>query len=258
MTKDVKNLLAENTKNQALHKCKVSENDYLRVIPKIELIKHLAEIESSIYAVYDMNKGNYLLQSNEQKRIFGINGSSSERINSETHYNNIHPDDLAFVLETDNLLYSYFSKMDFNDKKNFKLVYDFRTRNIEGFYVRHMHQCIAIEPDKNGKTWLTLVISHLLSNSDNNKKPQRHLINFKTGKLHLFNEIDEPNQNLTITKREKEILSLIGRGYDSINISDKLNISINTVNNHRQNILRKTKTENTNQAVLYYKRLGLI
>ena len=59
-------------------------------------------------------------------------------------------------------------------------------------------------------------------------------------------------------KRETEILSLIACGYDSKNISDKLFISINTVNNHRQNILRKTKTENTTQALLYCKRLGII
>jgi len=80
----------------------------------------------------------------------------------------------------------------------------------------------------------------------------------KTGKLHLFNEIDGADSGVVLTKREKEIMVLISRGYDSFNISEKLHISIKTVNNHRQNILRKTKTDNTTQAVLYAKRVGLI
>ena len=74
----------------------------------------------------------------------------------------------------------------------------------------------------------------------------------------MFNEIDGADSGVVLTKREKEIMVLISRGYDSFNISEKLHISIKTVNNHRQNILRKTKTDNTTQAVLYAKRVGLI
>lgn len=258
MRKDIEQLYSERLQNQAFHKCTVTEDDYRQIMPKIEMIQRLAEIESSIYAVYDLNKDNYLLQSAEQKKIFGFDKGDWQNIDFEMHYKNIHPDDLAFVLETDNMVYRFYSEMPVNEKKNYKLVYDFRTRNTEGFYIRFMHQSIVLEQDKNGRTWLTLVISHLLSDCGENEKPQRHLINFKTGKLHLFNDIDDPNSGVVLTKREKEILSLIGRGYDSISISYKLHISINTVNNHRQNILRKTRTENATQAVLFCKRLGFI
>lgn len=258
MRQNIEQLYAKRKQNQSIHKCEVSNEDYRRIAPKIEMIQRLAEIESSVYAVFDMNRWNYLLQSEEQKRIFGTGKSGGTDIDIKMHYNNIHPDDLAFVLETDNLLYDYFSKLSFNEKRDFKMIYDFRTRNTEGFYVRHLHQSIVLEQDRNGKTWLTLVISHLLSERNPNEKPQRRLINYKTGKLHLFNEIDGAGSGVVLTKREKEIMVLISRGYDSFNISEKLHISINTVNNHRQNILRKTKTDNTTQAVLYAKRVGLI
>ena len=84
------------------------------------------------------------------------------------------------------------------------------------------------------------------------------MINIKTGELHLFNNVDGESSGMVLTKREKEVLLLISRGYDSYNIADKMQNSINTVNNHRQNILRKTKTENATQAVLYAKRIGII
>ncbi len=246
-------------KNKESHKCVVTDEDYERIMPKIEMIKRLAEIESSIYAVFDMHKHNYLLQSKEQLEIFGFDKYQRQSIDLEMHYERIHPDDLAFVLETDNMLYQFLSGMSsFNEKKDYKLVYDFRTKNTDGFYVRHIHQSIPLEQDRNGKTWLTLVISHPNSERAPNEKSQRRLINIKTGELHLFNKTDGKNSGVLLTKREKEVLILVSRGYDSYNIADKMKISINTVNNHRQNILRKTRTENATQAVLYCKRIGII
>lgn len=254
MFKNKKHLISERLQSQKKHCCEITEDDYIKVMPKIDILRRLAEIEHSVYAVYDMHKCNYLLLSEEQRKIFGYN---EKTIDLETHYQSIHPDDLSFVLETDAMVYRFYSELDIDKKKNYKLVYNFRTLTAEGFYKHFMHQSIVLEQDKNGKSWLTLVISHLLSDRNSNQKLQRRLINMKTGKLTLFNDID-PSGSDILTKREIEVLNLISRGYDSINIADKLKISINTVNNHRQNILRKTKTDNTTQAMLYYQWLGIL
>ena len=42
-----------------------------------------------------------------------------------------------------------------------------------------------------------------------------------------------------LSKREKEILKLIGDGYSSLQIADKLFISATTINNHKTNICNK-------------------
>ncbi len=258
MRTDLKLLNSERLKNKNSYKCEVTEEDYQKVMPKIELIQRLAEVERSIYGVYDLNRHNYLLKSDEQMKLFGFKSKTdSVKGEAEIHFERIHPEDLSFVLETDNMVYRFFSQLPIDEKKDYKLVYDFRTKNTEGIYKRYLHQTIVLELDKNGRGWLLLVISHLLSDKTTSEKPQRRMINMKTGKLHLFND-DDSNSGALLTKRELEILSLISRGYDSINISDSLHISVNTVNNHRQNILRKTRTENTTQAMLYAKRLGMI
>lgn len=258
MHNKLNHLYTQRLNHQKSHQLAITEEDYESIRPKIEMIERLAEIESSIYAVFDLHKNSYLLQSKEQMELFGIAGHEDQSIDFELHYKRIHPDDLAFVLETDNLQHRFFSTLPFHEKKNYKLVYDFRTQNADGIYVRHMHQSIPLEQDQKGKTWLTLVISHPMSERAPNEKPQRRMINIKTGELHLFNNVDGESSGMVLTKREKEVLLLISRGYDSYNIADKMQISINTVNNHRQNILRKTKTENATQAVLYAKRIGII
>jgi len=258
MKMDINHQYSLSISNREAHVCDISDEDYEVISPKLEMIKRIAEIESSIYAVFDLHKQNYLLQSKEQLKIFGFAESLVQAIDLETHYERIHPDDLAFVLETDNLLYEFFSEMSFEERRNYKLVYDFRTRNSDDIYMRYMHQSIPLEQDKNGRTWLNLVISHCIMGCTVNVKSQRRLINMKTGKLHLFNELDGEDAGFTLTKREREVLVLISQGYDSYNIAHKMEISINTVNNHRQHILQKTRTENATQAVLYCRRIGVV
>lgn len=61
-----------------------------------------------------------------------------------------------------------------------------------------------------------------------------------------------------LSKRETEILSLIGKGLSSKQITNDLNISIHTVNNHRKNMIFKTKCLNSSDLLHNSIRHGLI
>ncbi len=52
-----------------------------------------------------------------------------------------------------------------------------------------------------------------------------------------------------ITRREKEILHLIGAGFSTKQIADQLFISINTVQTHRSNLLRKLQVKNSMELI---------
>jgi DNA-binding CsgD family transcriptional regulator len=53
----------------------------------------------------------------------------------------------------------------------------------------------------------------------------------------------------SLSRKEKEILLLISRGYSSREIAKLIFLSPNTVNTHRKNIIRKTGTRNILEAV---------
>ncbi|MDR0368534.1 MAG: LuxR C-terminal-related transcriptional regulator, partial [Bacteroidales bacterium] len=61
-----------------------------------------------------------------------------------------------------------------------------------------------------------------------------------------------------LTKREIEILKLVKDGFLSKEISDKLSISLHTVNTHRQRVLEKLRVDNSIEAVMLASKLGLI
>lgn len=58
------------------------------------------------------------------------------------------------------------------------------------------------------------------------------------------------NEN-TLTSREKEILKLICKQLNSVEIAEKLSLSKRTVEGHRNNLLLKTESRNTAGLVLY-------
>jgi DNA-binding NarL/FixJ family response regulator len=61
----------------------------------------------------------------------------------------------------------------------------------------------------------------------------------------------KPNVNPLLTEREIEIIILIALEYSSKEISEQLFISINTVETHRKNIMKKLKAKNTIGIVKY-------
>lgn len=90
------------------------------------------------------------------------------------------------------------------------------------------------------------------------------------GKSHYSSEIAEilvrgNKQDPTVTKvipvlstREKQIVKLIMEECTSTQIGDKLNISINTVETHRRNIMSKLNSKNTAGIVRFVIEHGLL
>src|SRR4030042_2913645 len=259
MASKLEQLIIRHKQNTETHKCEVTDDDYKSFETNLKLLRRLSEIENSTISVLDLNRNNYILKSSKFKNMLGYTKPEDiENDDLELFHRILHPDDLPFVLETENDAFIFYKNLPISEKKDYKLVYDFRVRNTEGIYMRFIHQFVVLEQDSTGKSWLALIVTDLAEAKASNDKPQRKMINIKTGKFHKFTEDDYSYSETSISKRETEVLSLIAQGLDSKNISERLFISINTVNNHRQNILNKTRSENTTQALLYAKRLGIV
>ena len=70
----------------------------------------------------------------------------------------------------------------------------------------------------------------------------------------MDNFLDNSVKLKNLTPRERDIISYIAVGFSSMEIANKANISFETVNTHRKNILNKTKCRNmTEVAVKCYK-----
>jgi DNA-binding NarL/FixJ family response regulator len=67
-----------------------------------------------------------------------------------------------------------------------------------------------------------------------------------------FKQANENQNNLPhLTKREKEVLQNISEGLTNLQISEKLFISIDTVDSHRKNLYSKLNVKNTAMLLKY-------
>lgn len=83
------------------------------------------------------------------------------------------------------------------------------------------------------------------------------IVNLLTGET-IGQDIYETSDRKILSRRQLEILTLIAKGVPSKQIANNLNISIYTVNRHRQDILASLKVANTAAAVEIALRMNLI
>ncbi|MBC7927497.1 MAG: response regulator transcription factor [Bryobacteraceae bacterium] len=74
--------------------------------------------------------------------------------------------------------------------------------------------------------------------------------------LAIEKTLEEPEEELT--PREKQILQLIAQGNSNKDIASLLNLSVNTVSVHRNNLMHKMRVHRTAELVLYAIRKGLV
>ena len=165
----------------------------------------------------------------------------------DKHY--IHPDDLESVMDIERNIQRFVSKTSPDELHNFKIIYDYRFRKKDGSYIRLLLQQIHISEKKSSLSHKIIGIVCDISYLKSNGTPGFCILNVKettTLQPNIQDEEDEFSLD-SFSKREREIISLIITGLSSREIATKLFISIETVKNHRKNILTKSNCSNSIQ-----------
>jgi DNA-binding CsgD family transcriptional regulator len=227
------------------------------VLPKhIAALQTLSEIGNSGVNIFDVNKKEVVFFSPNFGKLLGY--SAADYADTGHHFfdQKIHPDDnLKLALNSISIL-KIFDKFSRDEKLNHKSIYEYRMLNTGGKYVRLIDQYQILELDKKGQIWLMFGIVDISPNQDESEQVKSHILNFRTGDF-IPLEIDQ-KPDLELTKRELEILKLVKQGYLSKEISNKLSISVHTVNTHRQRFLEKLGANNSMEAVIFATKFGLL
>jgi len=109
------------------------------------------------------------------------------------------------------------------------------------------------------------LLVHLIRDATPQKKHQQFIqqimeaaqqLNETLPSLPPIPPLDNPPEELT--RREREVLSLLARGLSTGDIAETLSISTSTVRNHVQNILNKLQVHSRLEAVAYAFEHGLV
>mgnify|MGYP000545708210 FL=1 len=158
--------------------------------------------------------------------------------------NLVHPDDLEVVRRIDKKVWEFLDTLPEEEKLTYKYIYEMRVLD-RGKYVRMIYQMrlLAFKDDN----FLAMGMIDLAPEQSANTSVRFQIKNCLTDEVVPFTI--ESATDVLLTPREREILALAKEGMFSKEISEKLNISIHTVNRHRQNILEKLQVDNIIEAI---------
>lgn len=233
-----------------------SELDYNLVNKHIQTLNTLSQLSNSPTSIFDLSKRDTIFFSKNYGELLGYNFEDYKVVGQMFFGSKIHPSDSLYLSRNGVSVYKIFNNLSADEKLNHKLISEYRILNAQNKYVRLVEQYQVLELDAKGQIWLMMLIGDLSPNQDLNEGSKSQFINFRTGNIILLDQ--EPKVEFELTKREIEILKLVKEGLLSKEISNKLSISVNTVNTHRQRVLEKLGANNSLEAIIFAANYGLL
>ena len=156
----------------------------------------------------------------------------------------VHPDDWEVVRRIDKKVWELLDTLPEEEKLTYKYIYEMRVLD-RGKYVRMIYQTRILA--FKGDNFLAMGIIDIAPEQSANTSVRFQIKNCLTDEVVPF--AIESATDVLLTPREREVLALAKEGMFSKEISEKLNISVHSVNRHRQNILEKLQVDNMIEAI---------
>lgn len=248
------NHFAENRK--MLDKLLRSETRSGECIPLSDILAHmrfLAHIENVLIVVSDMADGKSHIIAGGFARNLDIGEYQQE--------NSIWESRILSLMSADEQEEKYIAELRFfhylkhlpkSKKSDYYLVSKLRFRFADGGIHDVLHRMYYIydEDDENVR-YAICIYGHLPFDF----KGKSFAVNSITG---ITEELTNSGNDTILSRRERQVLSMIDTGMKSAEIARRLNISIHTVSRHRQEIIARLQVKNTHEACRIAKSMKLL
>lgn len=166
-------------------------------------------------------------------------------------FNRANPNDLT-LRHTHELAYIHLTEnMPPEERRNWYLSDFLRMSCADGSTYWVNHRMFALAGTANGSYWINMCVYTL----DRNDIHYAQFVNTRTGECRILTNRDYSD---ILSSREIEVLQLIDQGLLSKEIAERLYISKNTVDRHRQHIFEKLHVGNAIEACRIAKTMGLL
>lgn len=231
-----------------------SIKDFSQYIKSNPLLDSVLSLGPCFLYMLDYKEMKYLYFSSNARNILGYDPKEIQEKGPQFFYGIIHPDDLHELMnDTFKKILDYYNASPIEDRKKVRCTYDYRVKRADGKYIRLLQQTVVVEIDQEGNPLADIGIVSDITPYKKDPSISLFLSQYdpQAGFITMSNQPEKQVKKDRISDRELEILKLLMQGFSSKKIADELSISVNTVRNHRQNLLEKTKTKNIAELVSF-------
>lgn len=167
-------------------------------------------------------------------------------------WSKMHPDDLdSWLMALNELMHFTMNEVSDNDRSKMSYTWNYRMLNAKNEYVNIVQNTTPLEFDDTNKPIVGMAHYTVLH-------PDIQLDICGTAKFlnsndeyetRYFNNFSKKLLTFGVSNRERDIIRLLAIHHTSKEIAEKLNISPNTVDTHRRNILKKLNISSTGELI---------
>lgn len=190
--------------------------------------------------------------SKNMKACLGFNVNDLKAQGMRYFWSRMHPEDLNLWLKAlDELMDFTLNEIDGPKRRAMSYTWNYRLKNSKDEYVNVVQNTTPLEFDADKKPIIGLAHYTVLDSKIKlditasakllNEKNEYETIYFNNFSQHILAK--------EISNRERDIIRLLVLSYTSKQIADRLNISPNTVDTHRRNILKKLNISSTGELI---------
>jgi len=207
---------------------------------------------STFFCITNTQNLSFEYISKNMTSCLGLKASVIKEKGMRYFWSRVHPDDLEhWLIALAELMSFTLKEISVEDRKRMNYTWNYRFKNAQGEYVNIIQNTSPLEFDRDNKPIIGLAHYTVL---DPKIKLQvcasAKMLNDKNEyETKYFNNFSQKLLTNGISNRERDIVRLLVLNYSSKIIGEKLNISSNTVDTHRRNILAKLDISSTGELV---------
>lgn len=209
--------------------------------------------------LYNRNSNQYQqYQSKTQHELGSILSYGFDKDFSPWHFlQYMQQADAQLVKKAANLYLAHIDALEPQQSQHYILRLDMCINHPENYCYRLLVDASIHAYDAHNWPWLIKCEHELISKPTHYIPASYSLINLQTDAHSHFPELPLDNYE-QLSSQEIMVLKLVQLGQSSKQIALSLNISPHTVSTHRQNIIRKTNTNNIGHATVYAQKIKVI
>ncbi len=229
---------------------------YINQYPFFRAISDL--LPSAMYIV-DYRTNEYLYVAESCKKVLGFDKQDFYEQGRRLSISRIHPEDLKIY--SSEIFKEFINKSNSISKEDLpfcRFSLSLRYQRKDGVCIKTLQQFVVLESTKEGFPVITMGIMSDITAFVNSDNVVFSILKCKEGETStLFTSENKMRTIDTISMREQEVLVGIMNGMTSKALSEKLFLSLHTVNAHRRNLLKKTNSKNTIELIEFAIKHGI-
>ncbi len=223
------------------------------------LLHQTLYMQGNVLAILDIKTMQYTMILGDVEKVCGWSKEYLYNVGVEGYVNKFLPNDLLGLGEISKLINTYLSTLTPEETKKFMSIYDYQMYGEDGRVRRVCQEGLPLKTDSEGHIVYLMAYASDITHFKRAGKQHLYLSGGENSRLiEIDNETNCYKELVVLSKREQEIAKLLGKGLVSEQIAEQLFISVNTVNTHRQNMLRKLGLVVTTELVNFLKIYRLI